>query len=150
MTNLSELTGPQVEAVRTLKPLIDVSAEEVAEKSLSAAVLVHSLAALHDVVGFVVNAQQHYTALLFSQTKQAIFRISKEGDVVLTDASRIVIPLAIEYDRIAKKWLGTEIDPNLVPVPGQPYPRKEPLVALAEAVVKAINTVRPTSSLPTK
>ncbi len=146
MTNPDQFTDAEVEAVRTLKSVIDISVEELDDKQKAAMALVQSLADLHDVVGFVVRPHQFHTVLVFSMTKQAIFRLSKEQDIVLSTADRTVIPLAIEYDRTAKKWLGTEVDPNIAPIPGQPYPRKQPLVALAEAVVRAINTPQNFSS----
>ncbi len=146
MTNVAQFTDAEVDAVRTLKSLIDLSAEELEEKNRTAAALIQELAALHDFVGFVVNPQQYHVSLLFSQTKRAIFRVTKEGDIALSNADRVAIPLAIEFDRISREWIGTEIDPNVVPIPGQRYPRKAPLLVLAEAVVKAINFAGPTMS----
>ena len=145
MTNVAQFTDAEVDAVRTLKSLIDLSADELEAKNRTAATLIQELAALHDLVGFVVNPQPYHTSLLFSQTKRAIFRVTKEGDIALTNADRVAIALPIEFDRISKEWIGTEIDPNVVPTPGQRYPRKAPLLVLAEAVVKAIN-VGPTLS----
>jgi hypothetical protein len=49
-------------------------------------------------------------------------------------------PAALEYDPVQKEWNGTEIDTNIAPKPGEPFPRKGALPVLAELVVSMMES----------
>jgi hypothetical protein len=45
---------------------------------------------------------------------------------------------ALEYDVFNHEWVGTELDTDLVLPPGERHPHKSALVALSEALVRAL------------
>jgi hypothetical protein len=132
------LTSQQLEAARILSQLTSMDREELKEKSSASINLIESISALSEAVGFVVTKQMQYTALSFSDKRRVVFSLGEDDDIVLTNANKTKVPLAIEYDRLSKQWVGTEVDPNVAPTPGLALPKKQALVVLAEAVVRAI------------
>jgi hypothetical protein len=57
---------------------------------------------------------------------------------VSADESAYQTP-ALEYDVVNHEWVGCEIDPETVQPPGEKFPRKSAIVALAEQIVRLLD-----------
>jgi hypothetical protein len=60
------------------------------------------------------------------------------GHVQVSADETTFYPALLEYDSVNQQWIGSEIDIDLILLPGERRPRKSALVALAEQIVSLL------------
>ncbi len=79
-------------------------------------------------------------SLVTLQDTRAVYVHTDEetGQIQLSLDGASFAPAPLEYDPLAREWVGTELDEDVVLAPGEPRPHKSALVALAQAIVSLV------------
>lgn len=87
---------------------------------------------------FITTADDPYSGVVIGADDEVGIKLARATGSQRADHTQC----ALEFDAIARKWVGTERDCFLAPVPGEPFPKRSAVAVVAEQIA-ALLTRKP-------